>query len=203
MLNIIIFGKPGSGKGTQASLIKNNYSLVHISTGDVFRKNTSQGTDLGKVAVQFMSKGELVPDEITISMLKEEIKSFIPCNGFIFDGFPRTIIQAESLDDLLKSMELNIDMVVELDVENNKLIERLLNRGKTSGRSDDKSEEKINKRLEEYDNKTKPLIDFYKNQKKFISIDGVGDLDDVTCRLISIIDSKISWLKTTLLITSR
>ena len=192
MLNIIIFGKPGSGKGTQASLIKNNYSLVHISTGDVFRKNTSQGTDLGKVAVQFMSKGELVPDEITISMLKEEIKSFIPCNGFIFDGFPRTIIQAESLDDLLKSMELNIDMVVELDVENNKLIERLLNRGKTSGRSDDKSEEKINKRLEEYDNKTKPLIDFYKNQKKFISIDGVGDLDDVTCRLISIIDSKIS-----------
>ena len=179
-------------KGTQASLIKDNYSLVHISTGDVFRKNTSQGTDLGKVAVQFMSKGELVPDEITISMLKEEIKSFMPCNGFIFDGFPRTIIQAESLDDLLKSMELNIDMVVELDVENNKLIERLLNRGKTSGRSDDKSEEKINKRLEEYDNKTKPLIDFYKNQKKFISINGVGDLDDVTSRLISIIDSKIS-----------
>ena len=192
MLNIIIFGKPGSGKGTQASLIKDNYNLVHISTGDVFRKNTSQGTDLGKVAVKFMSKGELVPDEITISMLKEEIKSFMPCNGFIFDGFPRTIIQAESLDDLLKSMEINIDMVVELDVENNKLIERLLNRGKTSGRSDDKSEEKINKRLEEYDNKTKPLIDFYKNQKKFISINGVGDLNDVTTRLISIIDSKIS-----------
>ena len=192
MLNIIIFGKPGSGKGTHASLIKDNYNLVHISTGDVFRKNTSQGTDLGKVAVQFMSKGELVPDEITISMLKEEIKSFMPCNGFIFDGFPRTIIQAESLDDLSKSMELNIDMVVALDVENNILIERLLNRGKTSGRSDDKSEEKINKRLEEYDNKTKPLIDFYKNQKKFISIDGVGDLDDVTSRLISIIDSKIS-----------
>ena len=192
MLNIIIFGKPGSGKGTQASLIKDNYNLVHISTGDVFRKNTSQGTDLGKVAVQFMSRGELVPDEITISMLKEEIKSFMPCNGFIFDGFPRTIFQAESLDDLLKGMELNIDMVVALDVENNILIERLLNRGKTSGRSDDKSEEKINKRLEEYDNKTKPLIDFYKNQKKFISINGVGDLDDVTSRLISIIDLKIS-----------
>jgi len=192
MLNIIIFGKPGSGKGTQASLIKDNYNLAHISTGDVFRKNTSQGTDLGKVAVQFMSKGELVPDEITISMLKEEIKSFMPCNGFIFDGFPRTIIQAESLDDLLKSMELNIDMVVALDVENNKLIKRLLKRGKTSGRADDRSEEKINKRLEEYDNKTKPLIDFYTNQKKFISIDGVGDLDDVTSRLISIIDSKMS-----------
>ena len=148
-------------------------------------------TELGKVAVQFMSKGELVPDEITISMLKEEIKSFIPCNGFIFDGFPRTILQAESLDDLLKSMELKIDLVVALDVDNKKLIERLLKRGKTSGRSDDQSEEKINKRLEEYDNKTKPLINFYKIQEKFISINGVGEFNEVTNRLISTIDSKI------------
>ena len=191
MLNIVIFGKPGSGKGTQASLIKDNYDLIHISTGDVFRKNTSQGTELGKVAVQFMSKGELVPDEITISMLKEEIKNFMPCNGFIFDGFPRTILQAESLDDLLKSMELKIDLVVALDVDNKKLIERLLKRGKTSGRSDDQSEEKINKRLEEYDNKTKPLINFYKIQEKFLSINGVGELNEVTDRLISNIDSKI------------
>ena len=192
MLNIVIFGKPGSGKGTQASLIKDNYDLVHISTGDVFRKNTSQGTELGNIAVKFMTKGELVPDEITISMLREEIKNFMPCNGFIFDGFPRTILQAESLDDLLKSMKLKIDLVVALDVENKKLVERLLNRGKTSGRSDDQSEEKINKRLEEYDNKTKPLINFYKIQKKFISIDGVGQFSEVTNRLISIIDSKIS-----------
>ena len=191
MLNIVIFGKPGSGKGTQASLVKDNYDLVHISTGDVFRKNTSQGTELGKVAVQFMSKGELVPDEITISMLKDEIKIFMPCNGFIFDGFPRTILQAESLDDLLKSMELKIDLVVALDVDNKKLIERLLKRGKTSGRSDDQSEEKINKRLEEYDNKTKPLINFYKIQEKFISINGVGEFNEVTNRLISTIDSKI------------
>ena len=128
MLNIVIFGKPGSGKGTQASLVKDNYNLVHISTGDVFRKNTSQGTELGKVAVQFMSKGELVPDEITISMLKLEIKSFMPCNGFIFDGFPRTILQAESLDDLLKSMELKIDLVVGLDVDNKTLIERVFSK---------------------------------------------------------------------------
>ena len=191
MLNIVIFGKPGSGKGTQASIVKDNYNLVHISTGDVFRKNTSQGTELGKVAVQFMSKGELVPDEITISMLKEEIKCFMPCNGFIFDGFPRTILQAESLDDLLKSMELKIDLVVGLDVDNKTLIERLLKRGKTSGRSDDQSEEKINKRLEEYDNKTKPLINFYKIQEKFISINGVGEFNEVTNRLISTIDSKI------------
>ena len=115
----------------------------------------------------------------------------MPCNGFIFDGFPRTILQAESLDDLLKSMELKIDLVVALDVDNKKLIERLLKRGKTSGRSDDQSEEKINKRLEEYDNKTKPLINFYKIQEKFISINGVGELNEVTNRLISTIDSKI------------
>ena len=119
MLNIVIFGKPGSGKGTQASLVKDNYDLVHISTGDVFRKNTSQGTELGKVAVQFMSKGELVPDEITISMLKEEIKSFIPCNGFIFDGFPRTIPQAEALLD----RNINIDAVVEIDVPDQEIID--------------------------------------------------------------------------------
>ena len=115
----------------------------------------------------------------------------MPCNGFIFDGFPRTILQAESLDDLLKSMELKIDLVVALDVDNKKLIERLLKRGKTSGRSDDQSEEKINKRLEEYDNKTKPLINFYKIQEKFISINGVGEFNEVTNRLISTIDSKI------------
>lgn len=192
MLNIIIFGKPGCGKGTQASLIKDKYDLIHISTGDVFRKNTSLGTDLGKEAKKFMSKGELVPDKITIGMLEAEIKSFHPCNGFIFDGFPRTILQAESLDKLLTNNNLSIDLVVALDVDNKTLVERLINRGKTSGRTDDQSEEKINKRLEEYENKTKPLINFYKNQEKFISINGFGDLNEVTNRLISIIDSTIS-----------
>ena len=191
MLNIVIFGKPGSGKGTQASLIKDNYDLIHISTGDVFRKNISDGTELGKNATQFMSKGELVPDIITISMLEQEIKDFVPCNGFIFDGFPRTILQAKSLDELLGNMNLKIDIVVALEVENNVLIKRLLERGKTSGRSDDQSEVKINKRLDEYDKKTKPLVNFYKKQEKFISIDGVGEFDQVTDRLITTLDSKI------------
>ena len=109
MLNVIIFGKPGSGKGTQAAMIKDKYGLIHISTGDVFRKNTSEGTKLGNIAKQYMSKGELVPDKITIAMLESEIKSFMPCNGFILDGFPRTILQAESLDKLLVNLNLEID----------------------------------------------------------------------------------------------
>ena len=138
-----------------------------------------------------MSKGELVPDTITISMLEQEIKDFVPCNGFIFDGFPRTILQAKSLDELLENMNLKIDIVVALEVENNVLIKRLLERGKTSGRSDDQSEVKINKRLDEYDKKTKPLVNFYKKQEKFVSIDGVGEFDQVTDRLITTLDSKI------------
>ena len=170
---------------------KNNYDLIHISTGDVFRKNISDGTELGKTATQFMSKGELVPDTITISMLEQEIKDFVPCNGFIFDGFPRTILQAKSLDELLDNMNLKIDIVVALEVENNVLTKRLLERGKTSGRSDDQSEVKINKRLDEYDKKTKPLVNFYKKQEKFVSIDGVGEFDQVTDRLITTLDSKI------------
>ena len=114
MLNVIIFGKPGSGKGTQAAMIKDKYGLIHISTGDVFRKNTSEGTELGNLAKQYMSKGELVPDKITIAMLESEIKSFMPCNGFILDGFPRTILQAESLDKLLVNLNLKIDLVISL-----------------------------------------------------------------------------------------
>jgi adenylate kinase len=124
-------------------------------------------------------------------MLEQEIKYFVPCNGFIFDGFPRTILQAKSLDELLDNMNLKIDIVVALKVENNVLIKRLLERGKTSGRSDDQSEVKINKRLDEYDKKTKPLVNFYKKQEKFVSIDGVGEFDQVTDRLITTLDSKI------------
>mgnify|MGYP003313937503 FL=1 len=132
----------------------------------------------------------MVPDKITIAMLESEMKSFIPCNGFILDGFPRTILQAESLDKLLVDLNLKIDLVIALDVPNKNLINRLLERGKTSGRADDQSKEKINKRLEEYDNKTKPLIIFYENQKKFYSIEGAGSLTDVNIKLVDIIDSK-------------
>ena len=192
MLNLILFGKPGSGKGTQASLIKNKYDLVHISTGDVFRKNMSNKTDLGMLAKGYMEKGELVPDEVTVNMLKEELEDHLPCEGFIFDGFPRTTYQAEKLDVLLSKYSLNIHLTVALDVDNGTLIERLLNRGKSSGRADDQSEDKINIRLQEYDKKTKPLIEFYTKQNKYKSINGMGDLDDITTRIVNLLDNYLN-----------
>ena len=188
MLNIIIFGKPGSGKGTQATIIKDKYSLQHISTGDVFRKNMSSKTDLGLLAKGYMDKGELVPDQVTIDMLSHEIDNFLPCKGFIFDGFPRTTFQAKALDNLLLSESQKIDLIIALDVDNTTLTERLLQRGKSSGRTDDQSVEKINIRLQEYDNKTKPLVTFYKQQNKFFSVEGIGSLQDITSRIIHVID---------------
>jgi len=188
MLNIIIFGKPGSGKGTQATIIKDKYSLQHISTGDVFRKNMSNKTDLGVLAKGYMDKGELVPDQVTVDMLSHEIDNFLPCNGFIFDGFPRTTFQARALDNLFSSQSQKIDLIIALDVDNTTLTERLLQRGKSSGRADDQSVEKINIRLQEYDNKTKPLVTFYMNQNKFFSVDGIGSLQDITSRIIHVID---------------
>ena len=192
MLNLILFGKPGSGKGTQASLIKNKYNLVHISTGDVFRKNMSNKTDLGMLAKGYMEKGELVPDEVTVNMLKEELEDHLPCEGFIFDGFPRTSYQAEKLDALLTKYSLNIHLTIALDVDNETLIKRLLNRGKSSGRADDQSEDKINKRLKEYDKKTKPLIEFYTKQNKYISINGIGEMDDITTRIVNLLDNYLN-----------
>ena len=188
MLNIILFGKPGSGKGTQASLIKDKYSLIHISTGDVFRKNMSNKTDLGLLAKGYMEKGELVPDKVTVDMLKDEINNFMPCNGFIFDGFPRTTFQAKELDNLLLEKSLKIDLTIALDVDNNSLIDRLLERGKSSGRADDQSVDKINMRLQEYDNKTKPLIEYYNDQNKFYSINGIGSLEQITSRIVEVIE---------------
>ena len=192
MLNLILFGKPGSGKGTQASLIKNKYNLVHISTGDVFRKNMSNKTDLGMLAKGYMEKGELVPDEVTVNMLKEELEDHLPCEGFIFDGFPRTSYQAEKLDALLTKYSLNIHLTIALDVDNETLIKRLLNRGKSSGRADDQSEDKINKRLQEYDKKTKPLIEFYTKQNKYKSINGIGEMDDITTRIVNLLDNYLN-----------
>ena len=192
MLNLILFGKPGSGKGTQASLIKNKYNLVHISTGDVFRKNMSNKTDLGMLAKGYMEKGELVPDEVTVNMLKEELEDHLPCEGFIFDGFPRTSYQAEKLDALLTKYSINIHLTIALDVDNETLIKRLLNRGKSSGRADDQSEDKINKRLQEYDKKTKPLIEFYTKQNKYKSIYGIGEMDDITTRIVNLLDNYLN-----------
>ncbi len=191
MLNIILFGKPGSGKGTQAEFIKEKYELVHISTGDLFRQNIKNQTELGKLAQKYMNNGDLVPDTVTIGMLKSEVESNINANGFLFDGFPRTVDQAVSLDKFLDKKKLRIDLTIAIDVKEEILIERILNRGLTSGRRDDQDKIKIKNRFDEYNSKTSLLEDYYKNQNKFKIIDGYGNIEEITKRLYSQIDEFI------------
>ena len=189
MKNFVLFGKPGSGKGTQAEHLSEKYKLYHISTGDLFRKNISQNTNLGLLAQSFMDKGELVPDEVTIKMLENEIKENPQSKGFLFDGFPRTIAQAESLDKFLKSIDMQINATIALDVDEEELISRIIDRGKTSNRSDDQDIEKIQNRFNEYNMKTSTLSKYYKDQKKFFEVDGSGTVDEITKRLFDLIDS--------------
>ena len=191
MFNIVIFGKPGSGKGTQANFLKEKYSLYHISTGDLFRKNISNKTKLGIEAKSFLDNGDLVPDFVTIKMLENEVLSNKQVKGYIFDGFPRTLAQAKSLDTFLNSINLKINATIALDVDENELITRLLDRGKTTNRSDDQDLEKIQNRFNEYNNKTSILIDFYDKQGKFYTVDGKGSVDDITSRLFDLIESLI------------
>ena len=191
MFNIVIFGKPGSGKGTQADFLKDKYDLYHISTGDLFRKNILNKTDLGIEAKSFLDKGDLVPDIVTIKMLENEVLANKDANGFIFDGFPRTLNQAESLDIFLESINQKINATIALEVDEDELITRLLDRGKTTNRSDDQDIEKIKNRFNEYNNKTSILIDFYQKQSKFYSVNGHGSVDDITSRLFNLVDSLI------------
>ena len=191
MINLILFGKPGSGKGTQAEFVKGKYDLIHISTGDLFRNNISNNTDLGLLAKSYMEKGDLVPDEVTIKMLEAEVNKHSNANGFIFDGFPRTTVQAEILDQFLSTLKLSISMTIALEVDENLLIDRLINRGKDSGRADDQDRSKIQNRFEEYNNKTSPLINYYKNQNKFFEINGVGDVNEISTRIFKTIDNNI------------
>ena len=189
MKNFVLFGKPGSGKGTQAEHLSEKYKLYHISTGDLFRKNISKNTNLGHLAQSYMDKGELVPDEVTIKMLENEIKENPQSKGFLFDGFPRTIAQAESLDKFLKSIDMQINATIALDVDEEELISRIIDRGKTSNRSDDQDIEKIQNRFNEYNMKTSTLSKYYKDQKKFFEVDGSGTVDEITMRLFDLIDS--------------
>ena len=191
MFNIVIFGKPGSGKGTQANFLKEKYSLYHISTGDLFRKNISNKTKLGIEAKSYLDSGDLVPDSVTIKMLENEVLLNKKVKGYIFDGFPRTLAQAKSLDTFLNSINLKINATIALDVDENELITRLLDRGKTTNRSDDQDLEKIQNRFNEYNNKTSILIDFYDKQGKFYSVDGKGSVDDITKRLFDLVESLI------------
>ncbi|WP_370391958.1 adenylate kinase [uncultured Winogradskyella sp.] len=189
MTNIVLFGPPGAGKGTQANFLKEKYDLVHISTGDVFRYNIKNETALGMLAKSYMDKGELVPDQVTIDMLNKEVEKNSDAKGFIFDGFPRTNAQAEALDRLMDSKDSQINAMVALEVDDEVLVQRLLERGKTSGRADDADESIIRNRIEEYYNKTAILKDYYSNQGKYFGVDGVGSIEDITERLSKVIDT--------------
>ena len=187
MINLILFGKPGAGKGTQAEFLKNKYNLVHISTGDLFRNNIKNKTDLGLLAKSYMDKGDLVPDQVTIDMLKSQVNLSHNINGFIFDGFPRTISQAESLDSFLKSINLMINATISLEAEDSVLEERLIKRGELSGRQDDQDIKKIRNRFKEYNIKTLPLKKYYDSINKFYVISGIGKIDEIKNRLINLV----------------
>ena len=189
MINLVLFGKPGAGKGTQAGFLKETYNLKHISTGDVFRYNIKNGTKLGKLAKSFIDKGDLVPDEVTIKMLQDEVEKNPDAAGFIFDGFPRTTAQAEALDNFLESKDMQVNATIALEADDEVLTKRLLERGKLSGRSDDQDVEKIKNRFEEYNEKTAPLKDYYSAQGKFYSVNGIGEISEITKRLGEVIDS--------------
>lgn len=188
MTNLVLFGKPGAGKGTQAAFLKDKYNLVHISTGDIFRFNIKNETKLGKLAQSYIEKGDLVPDEVTIQMLQEEVEKNPNAEGFLFDGFPRTIAQAEALDAFLTSKGTRIHGTLGLEADDELLIERIVGRGKVSGRADDQDKEKIKNRFVEYNEKTAPLIAYYKAQGKYHAVDGIGTVEEITVRLSKAID---------------
>ena len=189
MLNIVLFGPPGSGKGTQSEKVIKKYGLVHISTGDLLREEVAAETELGKKAKAIMDKGELVSDKIVIAMIRKKLEEHQEGPGFIFDGFPRTESQAASLDAFLQEKNAGIDGMVALEVPENLLVERLLNRGKTSGRSDDQDESKIRNRFNEYESKTAILKDYYQKQNKYFGVDGVGTIEEITAKLEEVIDT--------------
>ncbi|MBZ9730340.1 adenylate kinase [Salegentibacter sp. JZCK2] len=188
MTNLVLFGPPGAGKGTQADILKEKYKLIHISTGDVFRYNIKNETELGLNAKSFIDKGHLVPDEITIKMLKAEVEKNEGANGFIFDGFPRTEAQADALAELLKEKNTEVTAMIALEVDDEVLVERLLERGKTSGRKDDADESVIRNRIKVYYDETAILKEYYKKQDKYYGVDGVGSIDEITQRLSAVID---------------
>ena len=186
MKNLVLFGPPGAGKGTQAAFLKETYGLIHISTGDVFRFNIKNETELGTLAKSFMDKGELVPDQVTIDMLSAEVAKNLDSKGFIFDGFPRNVLQAEALDVLLDSYDTEM---IALEVDDEVLVERLLKRGETSGRPDDANDTVVRNRIKIYYNETAILKSYYAAKDKYFGVDGVGSVEDITVRLNAVIDS--------------
>lgn len=191
MLNIVLFGPPGAGKGTQSENLIARYQLVHLSTGDIFRYNIKGETDLGKLAKSFMDKGELVPDSVTISMLESEVNKHADAKGFIFDGFPRTGAQAEALDNFLNSKSTSITCMLALEVNEDELKARLLNRAKSSGRPDDADPTVIQNRINVYNRETAPVAEYYKAQGKYKGIDGIGTIEEISERLYQAIETAV------------
>tara|TARA_Y100000589_G_scaffold78041_2_gene71794 strand:- start:2508 stop:3080 length:573 start_codon:yes stop_codon:yes gene_type:complete len=188
MLNLVLFGPPGAGKGTQSNILIKKYNLIHLSTGDILRSEISAGTKLGIEAKKLMDAGNLVPDEVVIGMISSKLDDNSNANGFIFDGFPRTTAQAKALDILLKDKETSITAMLSLKVEDNELINRLLNRGKDSGRADDQNESIITNRISEYNKKTAPLKNYYSSQNKLNEVEGSGSIEEIADKLSKIID---------------
>ncbi|WP_270300095.1 adenylate kinase [Bacteroides thetaiotaomicron] len=187
MLNIVIFGAPGSGKGTQSERIVEKYGINHISTGDVLRAEIKNDTELGKTAKGYIDQGQLIPDELMIDILASVFDSFKDSKGVIFDGFPRTIAQAEALKKMLAERGQDVSVMLDLEVPEDELMVRLIKRGKDSGRADD-NEETIKKRLHVYHSQTSPLIDWYKNEKKYQHINGLGTMDGIFADICEAVD---------------
>ncbi len=190
MLNIIICGAPGSGKGTQSALIKDKYNLLHLSTGDLLRAEIAAKSELGRIAEGYIANGQLVPDEMIINILDkaiEEKEAAAQYNGLILDGFPRTVAQAEALEGLMQKRNKDLSVLLDLTVEEDELIDRLIKRGQTSGRSDDNLET-IKKRLDVYHEKTEPVNDFYKKQNKYVSVEGTGTIEEIFGRICEVLN---------------
>lgn len=191
MLNIVIFGAPGSGKGTQSNYLKEKYQLKHISTGDLLRTEIEAKTDLGKMAESYMTKGQLVPDEVVIRILEDIIKKNPDAKGFIFDGFPRTLAQGEALDEMLKKYGQKISVVLSLEVDEEEIINRLLKRGELMGRFDD-NRKTIESRLKVYQEQTAPLKEFYSKQGKLVEIHGKGSVEDIFASIVEVVDKIVA-----------
>ena len=192
MFNLILFGPPGSGKGTQSEKIVERFGMIHLSTGNLLRQEIADKTSLGMEAKNFMDKGQLVPDEVVIAMIASCLEKNPSAKGFLFDGFPRTIAQAEALDRLLAYKKTSICKVLALDVDEDELVKRLMKRGETSGRSDDTNEEVIRKRFAVYKNETEPVAEYYKQQGKLENIKGVGTVDEIFDALSTCIDTEMA-----------
>jgi adenylate kinase len=188
MINLVLFGPPGAGKGTQAIYLAKSYRLIHLSTGDILREEIAAETEIGRMAKDIIRKGELVPDSVVIDLIQDKLEKNPESNGFLFDGFPRTVPQAQSLDELLIHYGRNVSAMLSLEVEKEELIARLTNRGTTSGRSDDADRSIIENRIQVYNEKTQPLIKYYKDAGKYHAINGIGKVDEITERLKSCVD---------------